>query len=51
LIDVPAKALRDLNILFVDEMQQVMDAVLLDAPEYRERDLDQPEDDSADTEE
>ena len=54
LIDVPGRALRDLNIRFVDDMQQVMDAVLLDAPDYRQRDLNQQDDeddDSNDTQE
>jgi ATP-dependent Lon protease len=38
LVDIPANALRGLTIHFVEHMQQVMDLVLLDAPEERERD-------------
>jgi ATP-dependent Lon protease len=43
LVDVPADALRDLNIIFVEDMQQVMDLVLLEPPpEGRKRDLEKP---------
>jgi ATP-dependent Lon protease len=39
--DVPPKALKDLNILFADDMQQVMDTILLAPPsEGRQRDRD-----------
>jgi ATP-dependent Lon protease len=38
LVDIPAKALRDMNIIFVDTMQQVLDLVLLEAPPKRQRD-------------
>lgn len=39
LVDVPPKALRTMNIHFVEDMQAVIDLVLLDAPpEGRERD-------------
>lgn len=45
LADVPSKALRDLNLTFVEDMQQVMDAVLLEPPaEGRQRDRDNAED-------
>lgn len=47
LVDIPKNARRDLNILFVKDMQEVMDAVLLPAPAERQRDLnsgDEPED-------
>ena len=40
LVDVPPEALRDLNIIFVDNMQQALDRVLLGAPPGgRKRDL------------
>jgi ATP-dependent Lon protease len=43
--DVPAEALRDLNLIFVDDMQQVIDRVLLPpAPEGRRRDLERQTD-------
>ena len=45
LIDVPQRALRDLDIRFVDDMQQVIDTVLLDPQASRERDENQPTDD------
>jgi ATP-dependent Lon protease len=51
LIDIPKAALRDVNIHFVRHMQEVMDAVLLEAPEQRQRDLEAAEreqDDKAD---
>ncbi|MEQ8671701.1 MAG: endopeptidase La [Aggregatilineales bacterium] len=39
LVDVPPKALRDMNITFVEDMQDVIDVILLDPPEDgRERD-------------
>ncbi|HLV35246.1 MAG TPA: S16 family serine protease, partial [Spirillospora sp.] len=39
LVDIPKKALRDLHIHFVDDMQQVIDLVLLEPPpEGRKRD-------------
>jgi len=41
LVDVPKKALRDLNIRFVTHMQEVMDSVLLTPPTERQRDLDE----------
>ncbi len=37
-VDIPKEALDDMNILFVDNMQQVIDTVLEDAPEERQRD-------------
>lgn len=51
LIDIPKAALRDVNIHFVRHMQEVMDAVLLEAPEQRQRDIEAAEreqDDKAD---
>lgn len=49
--DIPKQALKDLNIHFVDNMQQVIDLVLLDPPEQRQRDIDaaREEDDDDDT--
>ncbi len=52
LIDVPPEALKDLNIIFVDTMQQVIDRVLLKPPpggrkrdaERRQREDDKSED-------
>ena len=38
--DIPKQALKDLNIHFVEHMQEVLDLVLLEAPEQRQRDLD-----------
>lgn len=38
LVDVPANTLRDLKVHFVEDMQQVLDLVLLDAPAERQRD-------------
>jgi ATP-dependent Lon protease len=38
LVDVPAHTLRDLKIHFAEDMQQVIDLVLLDAPTERQRD-------------
>lgn len=47
LVDVPAKALRDMNIIFVENMQQVVDIMLLDPPaEGRSRDLEKEQDDA-----
>ncbi|MFN8375838.1 MAG: endopeptidase La [Anaerolineae bacterium] len=41
LADIPAEALQDLNIVFVDDMEQVIDRVLLPPPpEGRKRDLE-----------
>jgi ATP-dependent Lon protease len=51
LIDIPKAALRDVNIHFVRHMQEVMDAVLLEAPQQRQRDIEAAEreqDDKAD---
>jgi ATP-dependent Lon protease len=44
LVDIPKVALREMNIKFVRNMQEVMDIVLLEAPEVRERDLQDEED-------
>ncbi len=38
MVDIPKKALQNLHVVFVDDMQQVMDLVLKDPPEERERD-------------
>jgi ATP-dependent Lon protease len=48
LVDVPKTALKDLNIHFVSEMQQVMDLLLLEAPAKRLRDIEADEDDDKD---
>jgi ATP-dependent Lon protease len=40
LVDIPKKALRNLNIKLVEHMQEVMDLVLCEAPLERERDLE-----------
>ncbi|MCU0512707.1 MAG: endopeptidase La [Anaerolineae bacterium] len=40
LVDVPKQVLRDLQITFVEHMQQVIDLMLLEAPAQRQRDLD-----------
>ena len=45
LVDIPKVALREMNIKFVRNMQEVMDIVLLEAPEVRERDLQDDEED------
>jgi ATP-dependent Lon protease len=51
LVDVPEEALRDLNLTFVDDMQQVIDRVLLPpSPEGRKRDLERVTDDRNHTE-
>ncbi len=39
LIDIPKKALRDLNIKFVKHMSEVSEIVLLEHPDERQRDL------------
>jgi ATP-dependent Lon protease len=38
LVDVPARAQKDTNLVFVSDMQQVLDAVLCDPPRSRQRD-------------
>lgn len=49
LVEIPKKALRDLTIYFVDDMQQVIDHVLLEPPpEGRKRDLNRLADDEDD---
>lgn len=40
LVDVPKQALKDLNLLFVDSMETIMEALLLEAPEKRQRDIE-----------
>jgi ATP-dependent Lon protease len=44
LVDIPKNALRDLNIQFVKHMQDVIDLVLMEAPEERQRDLNRRDD-------
>jgi ATP-dependent Lon protease len=51
LVDIPKAALREMNIKFVRNMQEVMDIVLLEAPEVRERDLREEENADAEVEE
>jgi ATP-dependent Lon protease len=51
LVDIPRKALRDLNIHFAEDMQQVLDLVLMEAPpEGRKRELRRKDDDGAEDE-
>ncbi len=56
LVELPKKITSDLNITFVEDMQQVMDLVLMEVPpEGRKRDLnrdeDEPENEDQDTSE
>jgi len=46
LADLPKKARRDMTIHFVKHMQAVMDIMLADAPDYRQRDHDVEDDDA-----
>lgn len=50
LVDIPKKALRNLNIKLVQNMQEVMDLVLCEPPEERQRDqtLDKSDDEDQD---
>ena len=49
LIDIPRKALRDLDIHFVEDMQQVLDLVLMEPPpEGRKRELRRKDDEAED---
>jgi len=52
LSDLPKNVVRDLNIHFVKNMQEVLDLLLFPAPELRQRDLDalEAEDDEIDEE-
>jgi ATP-dependent Lon protease len=43
LVDIPKAALRDVNIIFVKHMEEVMNLVLLDAPTERQRDIEAAE--------
>lgn len=43
IVDIPKPVLNDVNIIFVEDMQQVIDLVLLDPPELRQRDVDNEE--------
>jgi ATP-dependent Lon protease len=48
LVDIPAESLHDLNIIFVDNMKQVVDRVLLQTPSGgRQRDLNREEKEAA----
>lgn len=44
LVELPKKALRDINIKLVTHMQQVIDLILLDPPTQRQRDEDDVDD-------
>jgi ATP-dependent Lon protease len=48
LVDVPKNALRTLKVHFVEDMQQVMDLVLLEAPSELMRDKMRPKDETED---
>jgi ATP-dependent Lon protease len=49
LVELSPAALRDMNLLFVDNMQQVIEAVLLDPlPDGRQRDKNREKDETAD---
>lgn len=50
LTEIPKQALKDLNIIFVDHMDQLIDLVLDAAPEIRQRDVDNDLDDYEDDE-
>ena len=51
LVEVPKQALKNLNIIFIENMQEVIDLVLQEAPEKRQRDIDnEDEDDEAEAE-
>lgn len=50
LVDIPKKALRNMNVKLVEHMQEVMDLVLCEAPPERERDLNLEDEDEEDTE-
>lgn len=43
IVDIPKPVLRDINIQFVEDMQEVLDLVLLDPPDQRQRDIDAEE--------
>ncbi len=43
IVDIPKVVLRDITIQFVEDMQEVIDLVLLDPPEQRQRDIDAEE--------
>ncbi len=52
LVDIPKRALKDLNIVFVENMQQVLDQVLLPPPpEGRKRDENRSDSDEDEREE
>lgn len=50
LVDIPKPVLKDVTIQFVEDMQQVIDLVLLDPPEQRQRDIDAEAQNRADEE-
>jgi len=43
LVEIPKQALKDLNIIFADHIEQIMEWVLLSPPEQRQRDLENQE--------
>lgn len=51
LVDIPKNALRNMNIKFVKHMQDLIDLVLMDAPEERLRDLNRQDDEDDEDEE
>ncbi len=51
LVELPKDALRDLNIIFVSDMQQVLDHVLHEPPAERTRDAGLDEDDESEVDE
>jgi len=46
LVEIPKSVLKDLNIILVNDMQQVIDLVMQPAPEQRQRDIDNTEETS-----
>lgn len=48
LTDIPAKVRKNMNLIFVDEMQEVMDIMLHPAPEKRQRDEDAEDNENSD---
>lgn len=43
IVDIPKPVQKDLTIQFVEDMQQVLDLLLLDPPDIRQRDIDAEE--------
>ncbi len=48
LVDIPKRAQRDMNLIFVDDIDKIIDTVLLPPPEQRERDLNRQDDEDPD---